>query len=55
MDGRYGHDEESGKDYWILRNSWSSHWGQDGYMKIAMSGNTCGVANEASIPRASKA
>jgi C1A family cysteine protease len=21
--------------YWILRNSWGSYWGEDGYMKIA--------------------
>jgi hypothetical protein len=46
----YGYDEASGKDYWILRNSWSSHWGEDGYMKIAMAGNTCGVANLPTFP-----
>lgn len=46
----YGHDPESQKDYWLLRNSWSTHWGVDGYMKIAMSGNTCGVANAPTFP-----
>jgi len=42
----YGTDEETGEDYWIIRNSWGSWWGENGYMKLARnSGNMCGVAS----------
>jgi C1A family cysteine protease len=41
----YGTDSSSGQDYWIMRNSWGSWWGDNGYMKIATKeGNGyCGV------------
>merc|ERR1712129_83482 len=39
----YGTDNKSGLSYWVLKNSWSSHWGEDGYMRIAQHGNICGV------------
>ena len=33
---------------WIVRNSWSSDWGEDGYIYLAMDGaNTCGLVNAA--------
>jgi len=40
----YGKSEE-GQEYWIMRNSWSTKWGEDGYMKMAIleGDGVCGV------------
>lgn len=35
------------KDYWILKNWWGKHWGEDGYMKLRRHINKCGIANYA--------
>lgn len=37
------------EDYWIVRNSWNTDWGIDGYIHLAYGDNTCGVADEATI------
>uniref|UniRef100_A0ABM5EM83 Cathepsin L2-like n=1 Tax=Pogona vitticeps TaxID=103695 RepID=A0ABM5EM83_9SAUR len=39
-----------GKDYWILKNSWSEYWGDKGYLYLEKGSNHCGVANDASYP-----
>lgn len=40
-------DEDSIREgYWIVRNQWSSYWGMNGYIYIAMGSNTCGVLND---------
>lgn len=42
-----GYDNTHSPPYWKVRNSWTSNWGENGYIRLAMGSNMCGVASEA--------
>lgn len=50
-----GYGTENGQDYWLVKNSWSASWGDEGYIKIGRSDSTnspgvCGIAMQPSYP-----
>lgn len=45
-----GYNSTAPTPYWIVRNSWASTWGEEGYIYLEMAKNTCGLADDATIP-----
>lgn len=50
----YGSDIETGKPYFLVKNSWGETWGQDGFVKIGRQGKNqfgiCSILKMASYP-----
>jgi len=44
----WGHDTKSGKDYWMVKNSWGTSCGESGYIRLAIESGKgiCGVQEE---------
>lgn len=45
-----GYDDTNSPSYWIVRNSWATSWGEQGYIRLEMGKDLCHVADDATYP-----
>jgi cathepsin L len=45
-----GYGSEGGKDFWVVKNSWSTNYGENGYIRMKRgNGNICDIAGDAVV------
>jgi cathepsin F len=50
----YATSQAKNIEYWIIRNSWATDWGINGYIYVEIGKNLCGVREEATITTVAK-
>jgi len=45
-----GYGTDGANDYWLVKNSWGTSWGEQGTIRLVRGKNECGIAAAASYP-----
>jgi len=41
-----GYGEEDGKKFWLVRNSWGTHWGENGFVRVCRGINNIAIESD---------
>ena len=41
-----GYGEEDGQKFWLVRNSWGTHWGEDGFFRVCRGTNNIAIESD---------